>query len=177
MRVHIAPSEVLSWMVMTVTFSCDKDLIEQIEDVSDKLISILNVFYREVENVKITMDVNYSLVKEVEIILKDFEKVLDMMEYSRKRTSKNEFRKFNILKKHNVTSLISVRDLENILEYNVSVSVENIVINASNFKDEFVNSLYFYALEYSKLHYNVIKSKDVYYLESNAKFYESLNKL
>lgn len=162
---------------MTVTFSCDKDLISQIEEVSDILSSILNVFYKEVNDVKITMDVKYSIEKDADILLNEFEKVLNKMEYSRKRTSKNEFRKFNILKKHNVTSLIAVRDLDSILEYNVSVSIENIVINLSNFKMEFANSLYFYAVEYSKLHYNIVKAKDAYYLESNAKFYESLNKL
>ena len=123
------------------------------------------------------MDVNYSIAKEVDIILKDFEKILQLMEYSKKRTSKNEFRKFNILKKHNVTSLIAIHDLESAIEYNISVSIENIVISTSSFKDELVNSIYFYAQEYSKIHYNIIKSKDRYYLESNEKFYESLKKL
>lgn len=162
---------------MTATFSCNQDLIVQIEEVSEKLLSILNIFYNEVEDVKITVDIIYSLGKEVDISLREFEKILEVMKYGRKRTSKNEFRKFDIIKKHNVTSLIAIRDLESILEYNINVSIENIVINASKFKSEFVDSLYFYVLEYSKLHYNIVNAKDKYYIENNAKFYESLAKL
>lgn len=167
----------LSWLEMSVSFSCEEDLITQIEEVSEKILSVLNIFYKEVEDVKITVDIRYSLGKEIDFVLADFEKILQLMNYERKKTSKNEFRKFDVLKKRNIISLISIQDSNNILEYNINVSIENIVINASNFKAEFVSSLYFFATEYCKVHYNIINAKDKYYIEKNTKFYDSLAKL
>lgn len=162
---------------MTVSFSCEQDLITEIEEMSEEILSVLNVFYKEVEDVKITVDIIYSLGKELDINLSSFESILEDMKYERKNTSKNEFRRFEIVKKHNVINLISIRELNNVLEYDVAISIENIVINTANFKSEFINSTYFYAVEYSKLHYNIVDSKDKYYIENNEKFYESLANL
>lgn len=162
---------------MRVTFSIDNDFITRLEEVAEVIDKILNVIYVEIEDAKITMDVEYSMTKEADVMPNMFGKVLLDMKYDKKKTSINEFRKFEIVKRRNITNYISMRSLEEGIEYSISTNVENIVIHPSDFKLEVINSLYFYALEYTKLHYNIVNSRNQLYMQNNSKFYEKLAKL
>lgn len=160
-----------------VYFDFDNDNIGI--DKLDLKASIVKKFIQEIlkklPEAKITLDVYYSIKRYLNVDSNDIRDSIEDTEYIQKMTNKDIYRKFEVLNKRNVTSTIELNNYQkNILDFQFEVDIENICINLDNIYDEILNSVYFYYLQYIKLHYSILKKVDLKFLNQNKKFYNMI---
>lgn len=113
----------------------------------------------QIDDVKFNIDVEYLTEKYLDI---DECLLIDMIkkEYSRRNTVKDEYRKFEIIGKRNVTTTFCIRPEKDIIFSSFKVSVENIVVSLQNILDEINKTLYFYYTQYIKFHFLISQNKN-----------------
>ena len=137
---------------------------------SEYVKDIMKEVQKKISDAKFNIDVIYFSDKYMDFELDNLREIVNQ-EYTRKKTSKDEYRKFEILNKRNVITTFSLRTEKDVIFATFTVSVENIVVDFENIFEEINNSLFFYYTQYIKLHYLILKEKEPKFIENNSKFY------
>ena len=122
------------------------------------------------------MDIKYSLSKDVTISEKDLEEVLEDLSFEKIFNIKGKYRKFEVVNKHNITDQILTQKYGKYISLDISICVENMIIENNNFDEELTFPPFYFIIEYSKLHYNFLKKLDKEYIYSQQIFYSMLEK-
>lgn len=154
--------------------NCDNP-IEELNIKSDVILEIVKTIIEKLPNVKMTLDIYYSISKYISTSVESIIKILENEKFEEKRIQKNNYRKFEILNKRNITTNIGLNKFQdNNVEITLNVGIENILINLDNLKEELINSIYFYYSKYARLHYLILKEIDLSYINSNEKLYNKI---
>lgn len=154
--------------------NCDNP-IEELNIRSDVILEIVKTIIEKLPNVKMTLDIYYSISKYISTSVESIIKILENEKFEEKRIQKNNYRKFEILNKRNITTNIGLNKFQdNNVEITLNVGIENILINLDNLKEELINSIYFYYSKYARLHYLILKEIDLSYINSNEKLYNKI---
>lgn len=154
--------------------NCDNP-IEELNIKSDVILEIVKTIIEKLPNVKMTLDIYYSISKYISTSVESIIKILENEKFEEKRIQKNNYRKFEILNKRNITTNIGLNKFQdNNVEITLNVGIENILINLDNLKEELINSIYFYYSKYARLHYSIFKKIDLSYINSNEKLYNKI---
>ena len=175
--IYASNSEGVSCVELQIKFNVGKNMYKDIEKRISVIQNTLNLFKDNIDELKISMDVNYSLQKDVTIKESEIVSVFKGLDFEKLQNVKGKYRKFKIMNKHNITEqfqLVKQNDKHFILD--ISIGVDNIVVDYTNIKEEIEFSLYYYIIEYAKFHYNILKILDCGYLLSQQEFYEKLEK-
>ena len=174
MRIYISPCRILSWINMVIMFPSSGDIQKDIENNYDKVESFLDIFYNLEDDIRVNLDITYTVEKEICKNANKIKEALLSLNYEPKKTCENDFRKFNIEKKHNVTNTVSLRNNDKNIIANIATSIDNIIVHKEKLNEEMLCSSYFYATEYTKIHSNIIKALDSDFYNANHEFYESI---
>lgn len=154
--------------------NCDNP-IEELNIKSDVILEIVKTIIEKLPNVKMTLDIYYSISKYISTSMESIIEILENEKFEEKRIQKNNYRKFEILNKRNITTNIGLNKFQdNNVEITLNVGIENILINLDNLKEELINSIYFYYSKYARLHYLILKEIDLSYINSNEKLYNKI---
>lgn len=154
--------------------NCDNP-IEELNIKSDVILEIVKTIIEKLPNVKMTLDIYYSISKYISTSMESIIEILENEKFEEKRIQKNNYRKFEILNKRNITTNIGLNKFQdNNVEITLNVGIENILINLDNLKEELINSIYFYYSKYARLHYSILKEIDLSYINSNEKLYNKI---
>ena len=134
------------------------------------------MFNENIDELKISMDVKYSISREITIPEEKLISILEQLSFEKIYNVKGKYRKFEITNNHNITDQIMVQLFRKHINLDISINVENIVVDSENLSEEILFSSYYYIIEYAQLHYSILKELNNEYLISQQKFYEKLKK-
>lgn len=153
-----------------------------IEDFSNGLKyvqDIYDIFKNFKDKLKLTIDISYNISKNLNVDRNTLEEIFVSQNYQRINIDNEKYRKFNIVEKHNITSIITLSKVfANSLDINLQFDIDNIVIDL-NSKDEILDnvqrevfdSIFYYIVEYVRTHYFIIKNIDKEYFKANNDMY------
>jgi hypothetical protein len=136
---------------------------------SSIIINLMKVIYDEVKDAKVSLDVLFSEAKDVNIDIDKVKSILRKDEFEEKRLCVEDFTKFEVVLNKNVTTKIDVDT-----KLNFKVNIENMIVDLDSVLDEILNSVYFYYLQYIKLHYSLVNAINSEYVKNNEMFYSKV---
>lgn len=172
--IYVAPSEDLSCIEVKIKFNVGKDILKDIQSRTEIIKETLTVFYNNIEELKISMDVNYYFPKYIMISSREMMDILISLSYEKMNNVKEKYRKFEIMNKRNITSQVTLGQQEKQMNLELSINVENIVVDQNNVEKEIEFSLYYVMIEYSKIHLNLLELLDNNFLSSQREFYNKV---
>ena len=174
--IYAIANEGVSCVELQFKFSIGDKILEDIKGKTEIISQTLDLFKKNIKELKISMDIKYSLSKDVTISEKDLEEVLEDLSFEKIFNIKGKYRKFEVVNKHNITDQILTQKYGKYISLDISICVENMIIENNNFDEEFTFSPFYFIIEYSKLHYNFLKKLDKEYIYSQQIFYSMLEK-
>lgn len=169
-------SEGVSCVELQFKFTIGKDILNDIEARIDIIQKTIEMFNENIDELKISMDVKYSISREITIPEEKLISILEQLSFEKIYNVKGKYRKFEITNNHNITDQIMVQLFRKHINLDISINVENIVVDSENLSEEILFSSYYYIIEYAQLHYSILKELNNEYLISQQKFYEKLKK-
>ncbi len=168
-------SEEVSFIELKFRFYIFRDALEEINNRIKFIKETLEFFTKSISEVKISMDIQYYVENTFNVSESSLKDEITSLKYEKKMNEKNSFRKFEIINRHNVTSEINLKQNNKYTDTGIGVNIENIVIEEENLTQEIQFSLYYYIIEYYKIHYNIVNSKQPEYIKSHNEFYNKIN--
>lgn len=169
------PSENVSCVELKFVFSIYEDGLEEINSKIDFITKTLTFFTENLGEVKNTMDIKYYVENTFNIPETSLRDKITFLGYEQKRNLKSAYRRFEIKNKHNITSGVTLKEFDNYTDLGISIDVENIIIDDKSLTQELQFSLYYYIIEYYKIHYNIVNNTSPEYVEKHKDFYNKVN--
>lgn len=175
--IYSVASEGVSCVELQFKFSIGKNIPKDIESKIETIHSTLQYFKENIDELKISMDIKYSLSKDVTISEEKVVSILNELSFEKIFNIKDKYRKFEIMSKHNITDYISIQEYNKYINLDICINVENIVVDDFNLTSEIMKSMYFLDIEYAKIHYKILEKLDKTYIESQQEFYNKLKQI
>lgn len=172
--IYVVKSEGSSGIEMKCKFNVGKDILRDIQSRINIIKETLTIFYNNIEELKVSMDVDYYFPKYIMISSRKLIDILKALSYERMNNARNKYRKFQVNNNHNITSQVTLGHQEKQVNMELNLNVENIVIDQNNVENELEISLYYVMLEYSRLHFNILNELDTNLIASQREFYNQL---
>ena len=163
------------WYIAQTYSGSESSVKNDIEARIDIIQKTIEMFNENIDELKISMDVKYSISREITIPEEKLISILEQLSFEKIYNVKGKYRKFEITNNHNITDQIMVQLFRKHINLDISINVENIVVDSENLSEEILFSSYYYIIEYAQLHYSILKELNNEYLISQQKFYPKLD--
>ncbi len=175
---YIEACEEVSAINFKCVFSLSDYVIEDIKNEYERIKAILDIFYSELDDVKIAVDVKYTSSSLLDMNQEKVKNIFLSQDFEQYNTNRDNFRRIFTKNKYNIVENIDLYPYRNNMTNSyTSISVDNVIVNFDLFFEQLITTAYFYMIHYCKLHYNYIKDVDKDYVKENEKFYNKLESL
>lgn len=174
LRIIIVPNADSSSIEVFFEFNSLENPFEELKEKSKIFSDTIKEILVNLPTAKITLDIFYSVGKYITNDANKIKEACVKRGLKEKNTLKNSLRKFEVLNKRNVTTKVDLILYPNYVDVHFKVDVENIIVNLENIESEIINSVYFYYLQYIKLHYFIVSEIDNEYIKLNEDIYNRI---
>lgn len=175
LHMYIEADEEISAIKFKYVFSSDIDIIKDINNKYKHISKILEIFSKELPNMKVSLDIEFSNNLYLEAYQEELVKLSLYNGFIQIKNTDKYFRRFQIRDRYNIIDKIKFYQCKSeFLNTNISINIDNIVVNIEKLNKQLITSAYFYMVNYCKLHYEYMKNCNKEYVDKNLKFYKKL---
>lgn len=171
LRIDIVTSLFKNSVDITFTFDtldlANKCLEEYVKTTVDTILKLD-------KNSRLVIDISISDRRRLRLSPGLYEQLLYEAGYRDSRMFSSRYRKFETFKKINITTNLYVTKLSTDNEVEYAVDLENSIINTEEIQNAMNYAMYYYYLQYIKLHYELLSQIQPSFIKVNNDFYKKV---